>query len=136
MSTKRIVPKGWRKAEGFEHGRIGQGALLLVAGQLGVDEEGKLAGPGLVAQFDQALSNACVVVRTAGGGPEDIVRITVYSTDLEEYRASRSELGAAWRKHMGRHYPAMSVIGVDELLRRDAVIELEATAMLPVFGEK
>jgi enamine deaminase RidA (YjgF/YER057c/UK114 family) len=89
-----------------------------------------LAGPDLVPQFDQALSNVCCLLQAAGGKPTDIVRLTVYLTDMPAYRSSLHELGEVWRSHLGRHYPAMSVVGVAALVHPQAVVEVEATALL------
>lgn len=130
MRSVGILPTGWPSPRGYQHGVLGQGTLLVCAGQLGVTLSGELAGPGLVAQFDQALANVCHVVRAAGGDPVDIVRLTVYLTDMPAYRASLHELGVVWQSHLGHRYPAMSVIGVAALVKPGAVVELEATALL------
>ena len=71
------------------------------------------------------------VVRAAGGEPEHIGRMTVFVTDLPAYRGARAELGAVWRARMGRHYPAMALVEVRGLVEPGALVEIEATAVLP-----
>ncbi|MDH4181812.1 MAG: RidA family protein, partial [Betaproteobacteria bacterium] len=85
----------------------------------------------IVPQFDQALANVVAVLAQAGGRPEHVVRMTAYCCDKPAYMAARRELGAVWRKHMGSHYPAMSMIFVVDLLDSPGKIELEATAVIP-----
>ncbi len=119
---------------GFNHGVLGAaGARTLhVAGQIGVDEgTAPHEAPALIAQFGRALENVVAVVREAGGTPEHLARMTVFVTDMEQYRASRSLLGDTWRKSMGRHYPAMSLVEVRSLVEPAALVEIEATAMIP-----
>ena len=84
----------------------------------------------MVAQFEVALERALAVVRAAGGGPGDVARLTVYVTDMEAYRAARPRLGGVWRASMGQHYPAMALVEVCSLVDPNAVVELEATAIL------
>jgi hypothetical protein len=89
----------------------------------------------LVAQFERALERVLRVVREAGGGPEEIGCMTVYVTDLEAYRGSLPPLGRAWRRHMGRHYPAMTLVEVEGLVDEGALVEIEATAVLAAGPE-
>ncbi len=105
--------------------------LLLVAGQVGWDSRQQLVSEELAAQFAQALANVLAVVRAAGGGPEDVARLTVYVLDRAEYVSSRRELGQCWRELMGRHYPAMALVEVRALLEPGAKVEIEATAAVP-----
>jgi len=105
--------------------------LLFVAGQIAWDGEQRLVGDGFAEQFAKALANVLAVVRAAGGGPEDVARLTVYVTDKAEYAASRRELGSHWRELMGRHYPAMALVEVRGLLAPGAKVEIEATAAVP-----
>lgn len=130
MKAQAVLPAGWPRPSGYAHGMLGEGKLLVCAGQMGVREDRELAGPDLVSQFDQALANVCQVVRAAGGAPADIVRLTIYLTDMQSYRSKRAELGQVWKARMGRHYPSMSVVGVAELAKPQAVVEIEATALL------
>jgi enamine deaminase RidA (YjgF/YER057c/UK114 family) len=85
---------------------------------------------GFVEQFDQALFNICEVVRTAGGKPEHIARLTIYVTDKKEYLGNLKATGAAWKKHLGRHFPAVALLQVAALVDDNAKVEIEATAVL------
>lgn len=119
------APRGWN------HGVLAPegGRLLFVAGQDATDDAGEVPS-GFVAQFGRVLEKSLAVVREAGGGPEDVVRMTVFVTDLAAYRGSLKALGAVWREHMGRHYPAMALVEVKGLVHPNAVVELETTAVL------
>jgi enamine deaminase RidA (YjgF/YER057c/UK114 family) len=108
----------------------GAGELLFVAGQTGANREGRLVAGDVVGQFAQALDNVLDVVWKAGGRPESVARMVVYVTDKREYRRQAKELGAAWRKRMGKHYPAMVLVEVKSLLDDDALVEVEAIAVL------
>ena len=128
MTRFEIVnPDELGRPSGFSHGLVAPpgGRVLFVAGQNAPD-----AG-GFVAQFAAALDRALAVVRTAGGRPEHVARLTVYVTDMAAYRESRARLGDVWRASMGRHYPAMALVEVRSLVDEGAVVEIEATAVLP-----
>ena len=128
MTRFEIVnPDELGRPSGFSHGLVGPagGRVLFVAGQNAPD-----AGD-FVDQFAAALDRTLAVVRTAGGLPEHVARLTVYVTDMDAYRASRAPLGDVWRVAMGRHYPAMSLVEVSSLVDEGAVVEIEATAVLP-----
>lgn len=128
-----VEPASLGRPSGFSHGRLGPagGRVLFVAGQTAPGITGSSEAGLFVAQFDAALGRVLEVVATAGGGAEHIGRMTVYVTDMAAYRRSRTHLAPVWRTRMGRHYPAMSVVGVTALVERDAVVEIEATAVLP-----
>ena len=131
-----LEPVGLEPARGFSHGLLAPegGRLLLVAGQPGVDPGspgGSDGPPGFVEQFGRALHRVLTVVEQAGGRPEHVGRMTVYVTDMDAYLASRPELGDVWRRHMGRHYPAMALLEVAGLVDEGAAVEIEATAVLP-----
>jgi enamine deaminase RidA (YjgF/YER057c/UK114 family) len=128
MSSQEISVPGWPAPRGYANGRIGRGGVVHIAGQIGWDEHGKLVSHELVPQFAQALDNVLAVVRAAGGAPEDIATMTVYVTDIAAYRAAQKELGAAWRARLGKHFPAMALIGVSHLVEPQAMVEIQATA--------
>jgi enamine deaminase RidA (YjgF/YER057c/UK114 family) len=132
-TPRTVQPLGWNRARGYAHGvLVPAGQLLFIAGQIGWDptaRKPKLA-KGFAAQFDQALANVVAVVREAGGVPDRLVRVTAYVVNKEEYLKARKPLGEAWRRRVGRHYPAMSVVEVKRLLEPGARVELEATAVL------
>ncbi len=130
MTLSEVNPPSLAAPRGFSHGMKGSGEVLFVAGQVGWDREGRLVSEDLVAQFAQALDNVLEVVAAAGGGASSIGRLTLYVTDKGEYVRRRKELGEAYRKRMGTHYPAMALLEVVSLLERDAKVEIEATALL------
>ncbi|HEX7329177.1 MAG TPA: RidA family protein [Casimicrobiaceae bacterium] len=104
---------------------------MFIAGQVGWDAQQKFHSEAIAPQFEQALENILAVLAQAGGRPEHICRITAYCCDKPAYMAARKDLGGIWRKHMGKHFPAMSMIFVSDLLDNPGKIELEATAVIP-----
>ena len=130
MPLSPINPASLSAPRGYSHGMKGSGQLLFVAGQIGWDGDGHMVSGDFVAQFARALDNVLTVVRAAGGRPESVARMVAYVTDKAEYRRRSRELGAVWRERMGRHYPAMALVEVKSLLEDDALVEIEATAVL------
>jgi enamine deaminase RidA (YjgF/YER057c/UK114 family) len=128
--SELINPPKLGRPRGYSNGVVAEGRLLFVAGQIGWDAEGRFAD-GFVAQFDRALANVLEVIHAAGGAPESLCRLTIYVVDRKSYLASVKEIGASWRNHLGRHYPAMTLVEVRSLLEERALCELEATACLP-----
>jgi enamine deaminase RidA (YjgF/YER057c/UK114 family) len=125
MSPHRIVnPPELGKPSGFSHAIVSSGRIVHLAGQLG-------AGATIAEQFDGAAGNLLVALRAAGGEVEDLVSLQVFVTDVQAYRESRPEIGQTWRKHFGRHYPAMGLFGISELFEPDALVELMGVAVLP-----
>jgi enamine deaminase RidA (YjgF/YER057c/UK114 family) len=120
------VPKGWNNGLLAPTG----GRVLFIAGQAGWESEAPGAPPAFVEQFARALDKVLAVVREAGGTPEDLARITIYTTDLPAYRAASKPLGEAWRARLGKHYPAVAMLEVKGLVDQGAVVEIEATAVL------
>jgi enamine deaminase RidA (YjgF/YER057c/UK114 family) len=137
MSWRIVNPKSLPEPHGWNHGVLApaKGRVLFVAGQIGVDPGGREA-PAFVDQFDAALANVLAVVRAAGGLPEHIGRLTVYITDMNVYRANPRALRERWQKHMGRYYPAMSLVEVKSLAEKFAQVEIEATAVVPETTER
>ena len=131
-SPHRIVnPDGLLPPVGFAHAVVAaSGRTVHLGGQTGHLGDGTIA-PGLVDQFDQALANLEVALAACGGAGTDLVSIHVYTTDIDAYREASRDLGEAWRRHLGRHYPAMAVFGVDALYDPRAVVEVVATAVVP-----
>jgi enamine deaminase RidA (YjgF/YER057c/UK114 family) len=127
--VKPINPEGWPPPRGYANAMLAENGMLFIAGQIGWDAQGKLA-PGFVSQFRQALANIRAIVESAGGRAEQIARLTWFVTDLEQYRANRREIGAAYREVFEKHFPAMTVVEVRSLVEKDALIEIEATAVL------
>jgi enamine deaminase RidA (YjgF/YER057c/UK114 family) len=132
MAHQSILPEGWKPPIGYANGILAEkGRTLALAGQVGWNAQQVFESEDLVPQFEQALKNILHILTTAGGKPEHIIRITAFCLDRPRYLAARKELGAIWRKLMGNHYPAMSMIFVADLLDHPAKIELEATAVIP-----
>ena len=128
---KTLRTEGWARPIGYANGiEASAGRIVFVSGQVGWDAQQRFHSEDIAPQFDQALANVLAVLAVAGGGPGDICRMTAYCCDRSAYLAARNELGTIWRRHMGRHYPAMSMIFVSDLLDHPAKIELEATAVL------
>jgi enamine deaminase RidA (YjgF/YER057c/UK114 family) len=128
-----IHPEGWAPAKGYANGMLAPagGRMLFVAGQIAWDVDQRLVGGGdFVRQFEQALRNVLAVVGAAGGRADDIARLTVYVTDKQLYLERLVEVGRAYRAVMGRHYPAMALVQVADLLEPGALVEIEATAVL------
>ena len=128
-----VEPAALGRGQGFSHGLMApaDGRVLFVAGQTAPDAVGASAVEAFVAQFDGALDRVCRVVAEAGGTPECVGRMTVFVTSMQTYRESRPRLSEAWHARMGRHFPAMSVVEVSALVEPDALVEIEATAVLP-----
>jgi len=127
-----LQPKNWASPQGYANGITAEGRLVFIAGQIGWDADARMAGKDLVAQVEQALKNIVAVLREAGGGPEHITRLTWYITDKAAYVARRRDIGVAYRRVIGRHFPAMSLLVVAGLLEDGAQVEIEATAVIPV----
>jgi len=128
---KILHPPGWAPPIGYANGIAAQGTVVFVAGQVGWDAAQKFRSEDIVPQFEQALKNVLAVLAEAGGRAEHICRITAYCCDKSAYLAARPQLGRIWRSLMGKHFPAMSMIFVSDLLDAPGKIELEATAVIP-----
>jgi enamine deaminase RidA (YjgF/YER057c/UK114 family) len=125
-----LLPAGWPTPKGYANGIKARGELVFVAGQIGWDTHGRFA-PGFVAQVRKALQNIVAVLATAGAAPEHVVRLTWYVIDMAEYRASLPALGVAYRDVMGRNFPTMTLVEVKSLAEPEALVEIEATAVVP-----
>ena len=131
MDMERINPSGLARPSGFSHAVSAPvGRLVFLAGQIGTDREGQVVPGGVVAQFEQALSNLLAALAAAGGHPSDLASVTVYLTDVEDYQAHGKEIGAAWRRLAGSDYPAMAGVGVTKLWLPDAVVEIQGIAVV------
>jgi enamine deaminase RidA (YjgF/YER057c/UK114 family) len=133
MHLEIVNPESLGTPKGWSHGVLapGDGRLLFVAGMAGWNADAGGDAPGFVAQFARALDQVLTVVRATGGEPTDVARMTVYITDLAQYRADQRALGEAWRERFGRYYPAMALLEVKGLVNRGALVEIEATAVIP-----
>ncbi|MGH6693615.1 MAG: RidA family protein [Gemmatimonadales bacterium] len=133
MSFEIINPESLGAPRGWNHGMLAPagGRVLFVAGQVARDRSGQVTAAGVVDQWAVALEHVLAVVRAAGGGPEHIGRLTIYVTDRQAYLASLKPLGEVHRRLMGRHYPAMALVEVRALVDPQALVEMEATAVVP-----
>jgi enamine deaminase RidA (YjgF/YER057c/UK114 family) len=127
-----VLPTGWKRPSGYSNGIVAQGRTLFVAGQVGWEPTTcRFESADFVAQFDQTLRNVVAVVRAGGGEPSHLARLTIYVTDKRAYLARLPEIGAAYRAHLGKHYPAMALVQVAALVEDGAQVEIEATAVIP-----
>lgn len=132
MRGEIINPEALGAPKGFSHGVLApSGRTLFVAGQPAIDASGSVSANGFVEQFGTALDRVLAVVREAGGDAPSIGRMTIYVTSRDAYLASREALGEAYRTRMGNHYPAMALVEVAALVDEGAVVEIEATAVIP-----
>jgi enamine deaminase RidA (YjgF/YER057c/UK114 family) len=133
---KAVNPSEVMRPKGYNNGMLAdRGQVLFVAGQIGWDDMQKIVSERLAMQFERALMNVLAVVRAAGGAPEDIGRLTIYVVDKEEYKQETKAIGEVYRRWMGRHYPAMSLVQVAALLEDGAKVEIEATAVIAAKEE-
>ncbi|MEV8030776.1 RidA family protein [Streptomyces sp. NPDC002742] len=131
MTAERVNPPELSPAAGFSHAVVATGSrVVFLAGQTALDVDGKVVGETLPLQFERALVNLLTALRAAGGAPADLARVTVYATDVADYRLHAPELGRVWRRLAGRDYPAMAVIGATRLWDEQALVELDGFAVL------
>jgi enamine deaminase RidA (YjgF/YER057c/UK114 family) len=127
---KIIQPDGWKPAKGYANGVLAEGTRLYVGGQIGWNKDQVFECHDFIGQMEQALRNIVDVVEAAGGTATDIVRLTWYVTDKKDYLAKQTQVGEAYRRVMGKHFPAMTMIVVGGLIEDAALVEIEATAVL------
>ncbi len=131
MTMERINPGKLARPSGFSHAvSAPAGGMVFLAGQIGMDRDGKLAGGGIVPQFEQALANLLTALAAAGGQPADLASLTVYLTDVEDYQAHGKDIGAVWRRLAGSEYPAMAGVGVTRLWLPGALVEIQGIAVV------
>ncbi|HEY2268826.1 MAG TPA: RidA family protein [Streptosporangiaceae bacterium] len=130
MDMERINPAGLARPSGFSHAVAAPGGLVFLAGQTGMDRDGQIVSGGIVAQFEQALSNLLAALAAAGGQPSGLASLTIYLTDVADYQAHGKEIGAVWRRLAGSDYPAMAGVGVTGLWQPDAVVEIQGFAVV------
>ncbi len=131
MTTEAVTVPGWPRPKGYANGVVTTGRTLYIAGQIGWTPDGVFEKTDFVGQFDQALANVVAVLRAAGGEPANLAKMTIYVTDLDAYRENLAGVGEAWRRHLGRVFPAMALVGVAGLVERQALVEIESVASLP-----
>jgi enamine deaminase RidA (YjgF/YER057c/UK114 family) len=127
-----VNPETLAPPVGFSHAvAAAPGRTVYLGGQTGHRKDGTLAEGSVLEQFDQALANVVAALAAAGGRPEHLVSMQILVTDAAEYRASLKALGRVWRRHLGRHYPAIALVGATELLDPEAMVELVCVAVIP-----
>ena len=133
MSTHEIVTApGLAEPVGFAHAVVAApGRTVYLGGQTAQGRDGAIVGSTMAEQFDQAAGNVVAALAASGASPDHLVSLIIYTTAVGEYRAALKELGPLWRKHFGRHYPAVALLGVAELFDEAAKIELVGTAVIP-----
>jgi enamine deaminase RidA (YjgF/YER057c/UK114 family) len=127
--AKILRPKGWPQPKGYSDGMTAKGRVIVTGGVVGWDEHGKFA-EGLVAQTKKTLENIVAIIAEADAGPNHIVRLTWYVVDMEDYLSKQRELGAVYREVIGKHFPVMAVVQVVRLVEKQALVEIEATAII------
>lgn len=130
MDHQLLHPATWKKAVGYANGMLAEGRTIFVGGQIGWNGDQVFEAHDLAGQTRQALENIAAVLAEAGATPEHVVRLTWYITDKQAYLKSLKEIGAAYRSVMGRHFPAMTMVQVVALIEDEALVEIEATAVI------
>ena len=131
MDVERVNPDELGRPSGFSHAvSVTAGRMVFLAGQTGTSRDGKVVGGGVVAQFEQALGTLLTALAAAGGQPGDLVSLTIYSVDVEDYQAHSPQIGAVWRRLAGTDYPAMAAVGVTRLWDPGALVEIQGVAMV------
>ena len=131
MSAHEILqPPGWPRPKGYANGIAASGKIVATAGVVGWDAEENFPTATVAGQFHQALENVLAILAEGGAGPEHIVRMTCYVTDMVGYRSSLPEIGDAWRETIGKNFPAMALIGVSELVEPEAKVEIQCLAVV------
>ena len=128
---KVLQPSGWPRPSGYANGISATGRMIFTAGMIGWDEKEMIVSHRLEEQFGQALRNVVAVLAEDGAGPEHIVRLTIYVTDRFQYISRRDDIAPIWRSIMGTHYPAIALVEVKGLVNSAALVEIEATAVVP-----
>jgi enamine deaminase RidA (YjgF/YER057c/UK114 family) len=130
MTIERVNPDELATPKGFSHAVIGRGTVVFLAGQTALDKDGRIVGGDVVAQFEVALGNLLAALRAAGGRADQLASLTVYITDMDDYKANSREIGQVWRRLAGTEYPAMAGIGVSRLWDAEALVEIQGYAVI------
>lgn len=130
MTIERINPPELARPSGYSHATVASGRIVFLAGQTALNAKGAIVQGTVVDQFEVALGNLLTALDAAGGTPDQLASLTIYATDIPDYRTHAKEIGAVWRRLAGEQYPAMALIGVDRLWDAEAVIEVQGYAVL------
>jgi enamine deaminase RidA (YjgF/YER057c/UK114 family) len=131
MGNETLQPREWVRPKGYANGMAARGKMIFVSGQIGWDAQSQFTSDVLAEQVEQALRNIVRVLQEAHAAPRHLVRLTWYVTSREAYYREAREIGAAYREVLGKHFPVMSVVEVSALMEQRALVEIEATAVLP-----
>ena len=131
MSTKTLQPAEWARPKGYANGMAARGQMIFISGQIGWDSNGQFSSDDLTGQTAQALRNIVRVLKEAQAEPRHLVRLTWYVLSRDAYVREARDIGAAYREILGKHFPAMSVVEVRGLVEQRALVEIEATAVIP-----
>ena len=131
MENKIIHPEGWKAAKGYANGILSNNGQLFIGGQIGWTRDQIFEEKTFIGQMEQTLNNIVAIVKAAGGEVENIVRLTWYIKDKSEYLNNQKLIGEVYQRIIGKHYPAMSMIVVKDLIEDEALLEIEATALIP-----
>jgi enamine deaminase RidA (YjgF/YER057c/UK114 family) len=130
MSATLYNPPELARPSGYSHAAAARGRVIALAGQIGWDQHGRLVSSDFAPQFSQALSNLVVALECAGGRTDDLVSLRIYITDKRRYKNCLKEIGSAYRLHLGKHFPAMALVQVADLLEDGALVEIEGLAVV------
>ena len=130
MKVTRVNPESMAPATGFSHAVVSEGKFVFQAGQTALNKENQIVGVTIVEQFEQVITNLLTALTAAGGTPDNLIKLTIFSVDPKEYRANSKEIGKIWQRLIGRDYPAMTLVGVTRLWDVGAVLEIEGIAAL------
>ena len=131
MTHRSLLPPGWQRPKGYANGICASGRLVVTAGVVGWDAQEQFTADTLAGQFAQALRNIVAIIAEGGAGPEHLVRMTCYVTSIDAYTSALTDIGAAWKTIIGAHYPTMALVEVVRLVEPKALVEIEATAVIP-----
>jgi enamine deaminase RidA (YjgF/YER057c/UK114 family) len=131
MSTEILQPSEWARPKGYAHGVAASGRMIFISGQIGWDSNGQFTSDQLTDQVSQALRNIVRVLKEGRAEPRHLVRLTWYVLSRDAYLREARQIGAAYREVLGKHFPAMSVVEVKGLVEQRALVEIEATAVVP-----
>lgn len=130
MTAKTVQPRDWAPAKGYSNGMLARDGTLYIGGQIGWTADQIFESHDFIGQMKQALRNIVAIVEAAGGQISDITRLTWFVIDKAEYVARQREVGEVYRRVLGRHFPAMSMLVIAGLVEDDALLEIEATAFI------
>ena len=132
MTVRRVNPPQLAPPIGFSHAVVAEGStIVLLAGQTALNAANVIEGATIVEQFEKVLTNLLTALAAAGGTPDQLAKLTIYSVDPVDYRAHARDIGRIWQRLVGKDYPAMTLIGVTRLWDDAALLEIEGIAILP-----